>query len=231
MTAREEILGRIRAAIGNEPPGVRPADAVPTPAQSAAPRAYLRSHAGPEVTELFAERVADYRAVVGRVAAADVPAAIASAAADLGLAAIVVAPGFPPSWLPAPGPVMLLADDPPLSVADLDRCGAALTTAALGIAVTGTIVLDAGAGQGRRALTLVPDVHLCVLRADQIEPDVPDALARLDPGRPLTFISGPSATSDIELQRVEGVHGPRTLHVIIAEGDGVGAVLPVVRQL
>jgi L-lactate dehydrogenase complex protein LldG len=191
-------------------------DAVPS--DDAVPRAYLRSHAETEITELFAERVADYRAVVTRVAAADVPAAIESAAAALGLATVVVAPGFPAPWLPGPGGVTLLADDPPLSVGDLDRCGAALTTAALGIAVTGTIVLDAGAGQGRRALTLVPDVHLCVVRADQIEPDVPDALARLDPRRPLTFISGPSATSDIELERVEGVHGPRTLHVIIAEG-------------
>jgi L-lactate dehydrogenase complex protein LldG len=218
VTAREEILRRVRVALGNEPAGARPADAAPAHGDGALPRAYLRSHATTPITELFADRVADYRAVVRRVAAADVPDAIAAAAAALGLAAIVVAPGFPPSWLPGSGGVTWLADDPPLSVGDLDRCGAALTTAALGIAVTGTIVLDAGAGQGRRALTLVPDVHLCVLRADQIEPDVPDALARLDPRRPLTFISGPSATSDIELERVEGVHGPRTLHVIIAEG-------------
>jgi L-lactate dehydrogenase complex protein LldG len=218
VTAREEILRRVRAALGDEPAGAPDAGAALAAAENARPRAYLRSHADRQITELFAERVADYRAVVSRVAAADVPAAIAPAAAELGLAAIVVAPGFPPSWLPGPGAVTWLADDPPLSVGDLDRCGGALTTAALGIAVTGTIVLDAGAGQGRRALTLVPDVHLCVVRADQIEPDVPDALARLDPRRPLTFISGPSATSDIELERVEGVHGPRTLHVIIAEG-------------
>jgi L-lactate dehydrogenase complex protein LldG len=211
VTARAEILRRVRAALGDEPAGAPDADA-------AVPRAYLRSHADRQITELFAERVADYRAVVSRVAAADVPAAIESAAAALGLASIVVAPGFPPAWLPGSGSVTLLADDPPLSVGELDRCGAALTAAALGIAVTGTIVLDAGAGQGRRALTLVPDVHLCVVRADQIEPDVPDALSRLDPRRPLTFISGPSATSDIELERVEGVHGPRTLQVIIAEG-------------
>jgi L-lactate dehydrogenase complex protein LldG len=214
VTARAEILRRVRAAVGDE----RAAEAALAPADGAATRAYLRSHADAEVTELFAERVADYRAVVSRVAAAEVPAAIAAAAAALGLAVVVVAPGFPPAWLPGSGGVTWRADDPPLSVEDLDRCDAALTTAALGIAVTGTIVLDASAGQGRRALTLVPDAHLCVVRADQIEPDVPDALGRLDPSRPLTFISGPSATSDIELERVEGVHGPRTLHVIIAEG-------------
>jgi L-lactate dehydrogenase complex protein LldG len=217
MTARAEILRRVRAALADEPAGALPAGAGPAPVADQVPRAYLRSHAATPITELFAERVADYRAVVLRVAPAGVAATIASTAEALGLAAVVVAPGFPASWLPRPGGVTWLADDPPLSVAELDRCGAALTTAALGIAVTGTIVLDARAGQGRRALTLVPDVHLCVLRADQIEPDVPDALARLDPRRPLTFISGPSATSDIELQRVEGVHGPRTLHVIIAD--------------
>jgi L-lactate dehydrogenase complex protein LldG len=218
VSAREEILRRIRAALRDEPAGALGTGAAIAPAHAAVRRAYLRSHADAPVTRLFAERVADYRAVVSRVAAADVPAAIAAAATALGLTTIVVAPGFPPAWLPGSGAVTWLADDPTLSVGDLDRCGAALTTAALGIAVTGTIVLDAGAGQGRRALTLVPDVHLCVVRADQIEPDVPDALGRLDPGRPLTFISGPSATSDIELERVEGVHGPRTLHVIIAEG-------------
>jgi L-lactate dehydrogenase complex protein LldG len=224
VSGREEILRRVRAALGDEQAGAQDPEAAIAGAHAAVPRpgaarpVYLRSHAGAQVTELFAERVADYRAVVSRVPAADVPAAIASAAAALGLTTIVVAPGFPPSWLPGPGAVTWLADDPALSVADLDRCDAALTTAALGIAVTGTIVLDAGAGQGRRALTLVPDVHLCVVRADQIEPDVPDALSCLDPRRPLTFISGPSATSDIELERVEGVHGPRTLHVIIAEG-------------
>lgn len=212
MSAREVILGRVRAALADGPAG-EPGTG------DALRRGYLRSHADADadLTDLFAERVADYRAVVTRVPAAGVPAAITAAAAALGLTSIVAAPGLPPSWLPEVAGLTWLTDATPLAAPALGECGAALTTAALGIAVTGTIVLDAGAGQGRRALTLVPDVHLCVLRSDQIVADVPDAIASLDPVRPLTFISGPSATSDIELHRVEGVHGPRTLHVIIAE--------------
>ncbi len=207
MSAREEILGRVRQALRSWPS-----------ADGRAPRDYLRRHADADLVGLFAERVADYRATVSRVPADAIPAAVAAALTTRGLAEVVAAPGLPAAWLPPAAGVTWLADEPPLTVAALDACDGAVTTAALGIALTGTIVLDAGVGQGRRVLTLVPDVHICVLMADQIVADVPDAVAALDPARPLTFISGPSATSDIELNRIEGVHGPRTLHVIIGEG-------------
>jgi L-lactate dehydrogenase complex protein LldG len=207
MSAREEILGRVRQALRSWPS-----------ADGRVPRDYLRRHADADLVGLFAERVADYRATVSRVPADAIPAAVAAALTTRGLAEVVAAPGLPAAWLPPAAGVTWLADEPLLTVAALDACDGAVTTAALGIALTGTIVLDAGVGQGRRVLTLVPDVHICVLMADQIVADVPDAVAALDPARPLTFISGPSATSDIELNRIEGVHGPRTLHVIIGEG-------------
>lgn len=116
-----------------------------------------------------------------------------------------------------PGDVEIVPDEPPLSATDLDALAGVITGCAVAIAETGTIILDHGPGQGRRALTLVPDFHLVVVRADQVAPDLADAFARLDPARPHTLISGPSATSDIELIRVEGVHGPRTLHILLAD--------------
>jgi L-lactate dehydrogenase complex protein LldG len=184
------------------------------PEDVAVPSTYRRSHVDRDVVGLFAERVADYRADITRVPTDRVATEIDRVCA--GMRDLVVAPGFPTEWL---SDDRWRKDDPPLSFDALDRASAVITTAALGIAMTGTIVLDAGPGQGRRALTLVPDVHVCVLPVDRIAADVPDGLARLNPTRPLTFISGPSATSDIELQRVEGVHGPRTLHVIIVETE------------
>jgi L-lactate dehydrogenase complex protein LldG len=126
---------------------------------------------------------------------------------------VVVPDGFPDEWL---APVDVLRE--PLTTAQLDAADGTITTCALAIAETGTIVLDAGPGQGRRALSLVPDYLLVVVRADQVQANVPDAVQRLDPARPLTWISGPSATSDIELKRVEGVHGPRTLDVVLVTG-------------
>jgi len=160
--------------------------------------------------DLFAERVADYRATVTRCTAADLTATVATALD--GATAVVVASGLD---LEVPGTVL----DHGLSHFDLDAVGAVVTGAAVGIAETGTVVLDHGPDQGRRALTLLPDLHVCIVREDQVVPDVPDALARLDPARPQTWISGPSATSDIELSRVEGVHGPRRLHVVLVAGQ------------
>jgi len=207
MTTRQAVLQKIRAALADVP-------AEETPEDVPVPQGYARSHAGPDLVELFAERVADYRATVIRSTLEELPDVIRTALAARAASKVVVPAGFPADWLSGR---TCRFDEPPLSVAELDTLDGALTTAVVGIAVTGTIVLDAGPGQGRRALTLVPDYHLCVVRASQIAADVPDALARLDPTRPLTFISGPSATSDIELDRVEGVHGPRTLDVIIVD--------------
>ena len=156
--------------------------------------------------DLFAERVADYRAEVTRCATADLATAVV--AALTGAQRVVV-----PRALGIDVPLARVDDG--LTAADLDATDAVVTAAAVGIAETGTLVLDHGPDQGRRLLTLLPDLHVCVVRASQVVPDVPDALALLDPQRPQTWVSGPSATSDIELSRVEGVHGPRRLHVVL----------------
>jgi L-lactate dehydrogenase complex protein LldG len=224
MSAREEILARIRAATG---PGTGPGGAVApgraaTPAEvdaayAALPRAYQRAHhdVNGDIVALFAERAADYRAVVERVPADGLAAAVASVLA--GVSRFVVPDGLPAEWLAeVPAAKQVVRDDPPLSATELDRISGVVTGCAAAIAETGTVILDHGPGQGRRALTLVPDFHLVVVLAGQVAADLPDAFARLDPARPHTLISGPSATSDIELIRVEGVHGPRNLHVLIA---------------
>ena len=211
--AREEILARIRAATGS----AATPDQVDA-AYAALPRPYRRAHHDPAATDiiaLFAERAADYRAVVERVPAGDVPASIARALA--GISSVLAPDGLPGEWLAGlPAGTEVIRDDPPRSAAELDLVGGVITGCAVAIAETGTVILDHGPGQGRRALTLVPDFHLVVVRADQIAADIADALGRLDPSRPHTLISGPSATSDIELIRVEGVHGPRNLHVLLA---------------
>jgi L-lactate dehydrogenase complex protein LldG len=201
--ARSEILDRIRAAFPNPPASVE------------VPRDYARTGPGDDVAALFAERVADYRATVQRVAAADLAGAIGSALGRRGARRLVVPAGVPATWLEASVEIVALGDDPPLSKADLDAADGVITGCAVAIAETGTIVLDAGEGQGRRALSLLPDYHLCIVEASRIVGGISEALGRLDPGRPLTWISGPSATSDIELERVEGVHGPRNLEVLI----------------
>jgi L-lactate dehydrogenase complex protein LldG len=214
-TAREEILARIRAAAG---PAAASAEV--DAAYAALPRGYRRAHhdpAGAGIVALFAERAGDYRAVVERVPADGLPAAVARVLA--GISRFVVPDGLPSEWLaelPPPTADKIVRDDPPLSARDLDRVFGVITGCATAIAETGTVILDHGPGQGRRALTLVPDFHLVVVQAGQVEADIAGALARLDPARPHTLISGPSATSDIELIRVEGVHGPRNLHILIA---------------
>ena len=216
--ARDQILARIRAA--NRAAAHPSADA--DAAYAALTREYLRAHhdAGTnDITGLFAERAADYRAIVERVPEAGLDAAIAGILATRAAAvpgSFVVPDGLPAEWLAElPGGITLARDEPRLPAAELDRMSGVVTDCAVAVAETGTIILDHGPGQGRRALTLVPDFHLVVVREDQIAADLADAFARLDPGRPHTLISGPSATSDIELIRVEGVHGPRNLHVLL----------------
>ncbi|MFF3607930.1 lactate utilization protein C [Streptomyces sp. NPDC002463] len=211
MNGRETILDAVRGALAGVPGSENPGD-LPLPATRRA------DHAGPDVVGLFAERAAEYRATVVRVPAADAAAAVAHALARTGARSLVVPPGLPEDLVPE-GPWSRLEDAPPLTTGQLDRVDAVVTTVVTAIAVTGTVILDHRPGQGRRALTLLPDQHVCVVRADQIVPDVPEALSRLDPRRPLTLISGPSATSDIELDRVEGVHGPRTLDIVVVEPE------------
>ena len=199
MSARDDILGRVRSALA----GVERDGAVPP-----APRGAPVPAGDPALVDLFAERVADYRAVVERCAEADLVATVTAALPDG--ARVVVPPGL---GFDLPNSVV----DDGLPAVELDRLDAVVTGARIGIAETGTIVLDHGPGQGRRAITLVPDRHVCVVRADQVVADVPDAITLLDPLSPLTWISGPSATSDIELDRVEGVHGPRQLTVVLVD--------------
>lgn len=234
--AREEVLARIRSALGRPGHAAGGAEAVPVDpatgtvavdagaagvgaADTAAldiagvVRDYRRVGAhqpgDPELLELLADRLLDYKATVHRA----VPAALTALLAAVldGVGRVVVPPGLPQGW----APVGAVVDDGSLSWADLDRCDTVLTACTAAAADTGTIVLDGSPGQGRRAVSLVPDRHVCVVRAAQVVQTVPELLTRLDPRRPLTFVSGPSATSDIELQRVEGVHGPRTLVVVL----------------
>jgi L-lactate dehydrogenase complex protein LldG len=201
--ARSVVLARIREALS----------VVPEPVQI--PRDYDREPLrGTADIALFAGTVADYRAQVRRIGAGDISATVASLVPP---GAVVAVPDdLPAGWVAEVGTAR---DDPaaPLSTDRLEAVAAVVTGCAVGIAATGTIVLDGGATQGRRVLTLVPDHHICVVFAEQVVDTVPQGFAALDPLRPLTFISGPSATSDIELERVEGVHGPRTLDVLIVD--------------
>ncbi|MFE2937742.1 lactate utilization protein C [Streptomyces sp. NPDC059255] len=204
--SRERILARIRTALADAPDAPE------------APRDYLDTHT-PEsrIVDLLAENLADYRALVHRTDTAGLPALVARLLADRGARTVLVPPLLPETWLSAtPEAVTRVPDDPGATAGALDTVDSVVTGCALAIAETGTLVLDAAPDQGRRRITLVPDHHICVVRTtDQVVGSVPQAMPRLDPTRPLTWISGPSATSDIELDRVEGVHGPRTLEVVL----------------
>ncbi|MFJ4716271.1 lactate utilization protein C [Streptomyces sp. NPDC088785] len=214
-SSRDVVLGRVRRALGGP---------VAPPASYATDidRAYRSEHGertAQETVELLAENLSDYRAIVHRADSAGLPELLMRLLAARGARSVLVPPGLPPRWMSAvtATPVPDRADS---TAAELDRVASVVTGCAVAIAETGTLVLDASPDQGRRRITLVPDHHIVVVRVpDQVVPAVPQALGRLDPTRPLTWISGPSATSDIELDRVEGVHGPRTLEVVLVSGE------------
>ncbi len=214
MTARDEVLARIRQA--------NAAAGVPAAAGAAVSAPAYRAHGERDLAgrlDLLAGRLADYRATVRRCAPDGLAAEVAAALAERGARRVVVPPGLDPDLLAAADAEVTVDGQPEiLGPAALDEMDAVVTGAAVAIAETGTIVLDASPAQGRRAITLVPDCHLCIVHADQVVELVPEAVAQLaaTADRPLTWISGPSATSDIELERVEGVRGPRTLVVILA---------------
>jgi len=202
--AREAILERLRAALN----GGRSAVSVE--------RAYRRTGSTPpaELADLFAQRVSAYRATVHRVSPEEIQSAVEAICRDRDVSRLGITPATPAAWRPRE---VELVEDEGLSPDELDALDGVLTGCELAIAETGTIVLAGGPSEGRRALTLVPDLHVCVVGTEQVVQLVPEAVTRLarDPRRPFTLVSGPSATSDIELDRVEGVHGPRNLELVL----------------
>lgn len=216
MSARDTVLGRVRNALADVPRDEAPAEV-------AIPRNYRRRTEMPqsEVVDLFVENVRDYGASVHRGRRSDLVTTMGDVCRARGVHTMAVAPGFPEQAVTGAG-VVLLRDETPMSRASLSRADGVATSAAVGIAETGTIVLVSGSGMGRRALSLVPDVHICVITEGQVVGTVPEAMDALATSatRPITFISGGSATSDIELVRVQGVHGPRVLEVILLAEEG-----------
>jgi L-lactate dehydrogenase complex protein LldF len=222
---RSSPISRSTSVAWKPPRGSSPKDAILARIQQALkdgpetqqiPRGYRQTSDEPRTTLIarFSDRVGEYRATVRSATREELNTVLEEMAKSAGAERLAIPEDFDRKLSG-----LELIRDTGLSPKELDACDGALTTSALGIADTGTIVLDGGPGQGRRALSLVPDYHLCVVRADDVVGTVPEAIERLESaareGRPLTFISGPSATSDIELNRVEGVHGPRTLHVVV----------------
>ena len=214
--AREQILARIRSALGDVPSDEQPSGVT-------VPREYRRrvSIEPSDLVARFEERLRDYGAACDRTPSADLAGAVAGLCAELGVRSLVIPPDLPAGWRPDG---VALRVDHGLSTAELDEVDGVLSGCAAAIAETGTLVLDGLGASGRRAITLVPDHHICVVRVDQVVAIVPEGVARIAPSvlehrSPITFVSGPSATSDIELNRVEGVHGPRHLHVLIVSDD------------
>ena len=225
--AREAVLRRIRTALRDVPKDEQPQQIV-------VERDYRHTDTASreELIEQFIERVSDYKATVRRVEEYDVPRSIASSCKEHAVQTLVVAADMPAEWLPSDITILRDGQKQPLTYEQLEQGNGVLTGCALGIAQTGTIVLDGGKWQGRRVLSLLPDYALCLVWEEQIVGIVPEAIARLNeptddgmPMRPLTFVSGPSATSDIELSRVEGVHGPRTLEVFVMRHTAMKRVI------
>ncbi|NKR29307.1 lactate utilization protein C [Rhodococcus hoagii] len=205
MSSRDVIMGRVRDALTLAPPKT-----------VEVPREYRTGRTMPDAdrVELLVDRLVDYKAVVHRSSVAELPDVLARLLTEVGARRVGVPAGLDDSWLSGfDGEVVV--DSPTVPAPQLGDLDGVVTASAVSCAETGTIFLDGSPDQGRRALTLVPDLHVCVVTVDRIEVGVPEAMARLVPERPTTMISGPSATSDIELERVEGVHGPRNLHVVI----------------
>jgi L-lactate dehydrogenase complex protein LldG len=203
VSARDEILGRVRAAIA-------PTSGPGAAAAADVPREYrTRSDDG---FGAFIDRLHHYQARTHMVAPWALDEAVRAILADRGVRRIAVPHGIPDSWVDHLEP---LRDEPALDAQTLDAVDGVITTCTVAIAQSGTIVLDGGPGMGRRILSLVPDYHLCVVRTEQLVGSLPEAIGKLEPTRPLTFISGPSATVDIEMVRVRGVHGPRRLEVVL----------------
>jgi L-lactate dehydrogenase complex protein LldG len=223
VSARDGVLARIAAAQQAASPPELPYESIERGYRAGLDQDQKK------VVERLVDRLVDYKALVRRCPLTGVPAEVARAVSDRGLRSVVVPDGLDQEWLARLDDVVIKpdnAEDRRLTAADLDKIDGVITACAVAVAETGTLILDGSAGMGRRIITLIPDYHLCVVLPHQVAADVPQAIARLEPTRPLTMISGPSATSDIELNRVEGVHGPRTLEVIIVEPPAGAARFP-----